>query len=200
MSDLFSTDNPYELFQQWLAQAKNTPSIIEPTAMSLATANAKGEPSVRIVLLKEIDTDGFIFYTNYESRKSREIKENPNVALCFYWMPLDLQVRVRGRIEPVEAARSDAYFASRSREKQIGAWTSQQSRPLLTREQFEEEIHATNLRFEHEDSIPRPPFWGGWRVVPQEIEFWIQQPYRLHERRVFTRAIDGGWVSGMLYP
>lgn len=200
MTDLFATDNPWELFELWMLLAKQTPSISEPTAMTLATASASGTPSARVVLLKEVDDRGFLFYTNYESRKSRELAENPQAALCFYWMPLDRQVRIRGHVEPVSAEVSDEYFATRGREKQVGAWTSKQSQPLETREQFEQELHAMTLRFEAEDVIPRPAYWGGWRLVPEEIEFWIQQPYRLHERRVFTREADGGWVSGLLYP
>lgn len=200
MTDLFASDNPWELFDQWLGLAKATPGITEPTAMTLATANAHGQPSARIVLLKDIDERGFVFYTNYESRKSFELRENPNAALCFYWMPLDRQVRITGTVEPVEAEMSDEYFASRGREKQIGAWTSKQSHTLETREQFEQELHAMNLRFENEDTIPRPPHWGGWRLVPQEIEFWIQQAYRLHERRHFLRDAQGGWTSSLLYP
>ncbi|MBY0354561.1 MAG: pyridoxamine 5'-phosphate oxidase [Rickettsiales bacterium] len=199
MNDLFSSHNPWELFEQWLLLAKATPDITEPTAMSLATCNARGEPSVRIVLLKEIDERGFVFYTNYESRKSRELIENPHAALCFYWMKLDRQIRIRGAVERIAPEQSDAYFSSRGREKQIGACTSKQSQPLAAREQFEQEIHAMTLRFESEDTITRPETWGGWRIVPQEIEFWIQQPYRLHERRQFLREGDG-WQSQLLYP
>lgn len=200
MTDLFASDNPWELFEHWLTLAKSTPSITEPTAMTLATATAQGVPSARVVLLKDVDDRGFVFYTNYDSRKSLELADNPQAALCFYWMPLDRQVRIRGRVEAVSAEMSDAYFASRGREKQVGAWTSKQSRPLETREQFEQELHAMTLKFEETDPIPRPPHWGGWRTVPEEIEFWIQQPYRLHERRVFSREVDGGWTSAMLYP
>jgi pyridoxamine 5'-phosphate oxidase len=200
MTDLFTSDNPWELFGLWLTLAKATPGISEPTAMTLATASPQGAPSARIVLLKDIDDRGFVFYTNYASRKSRELMENPQAALCFYWMPLDRQVRMVGTVEPVSTEMSDAYFATRGREKQIGAWTSKQSRPLETREQFEQELHANTLKFESVDPIPRPEHWGGWRLVPTEIEFWIQQPYRLHERRVFTREAGGTWTSVMLYP
>ena len=200
MTDLFTSDNPWELFEQWMLIAKQTPSISEPTAMTLATASTEGAPSARIVLLKEVDDRGFVFFTNYGSRKSREIDENPQAALCLYWMPLDRQIRIRGRVERVSPEVSDDYFATRGREKQIGAWASKQSHPLLTREQFQEELHAMTLKFEQTDPIPRPDHWGGWRLVPKEIEFWIQQPYRLHERRVFSREADGGWVSGLLYP
>src|SRR5262249_50398351 len=149
-----------------------------------------GKPSARIVLLKAFDERGFVFYTNLESRKSREIKANPFAALCFYWMPLDLQVRIEGKIEQVSDAEADAYFATRPRESQIGAWSSLQSRPLDSRDSLVKAVAENTKRFEGKP-VPCPPHWSGWRVVPEKIEFWQQGTARLHEREVFMRDGDG---------
>ena len=195
---MFSADNPFELFEQWFAQAKATLSIAEPTAMNLATVSADGQPSNRIVLLKSIDPRGFTFFTNYESRKNQELLANPKAALCFYWMPIDKQVRVLGTAEKISPAESDAYFASRERARQISAWTSKQSMALTSREQFDLELKATEARFADQE-IPRPPHWGGWRIVPTEFEFWLQAPHRWHERLVFSKNATG-WEKKLLYP
>lgn len=195
---MFSASNPIELFSQWFDEAKKALDITEPTAMTLATSTATGTPSSRVVLLKSFNEKGFVFFTNYESRKSREILANPQVALGFYWMPLDKQVRITGRAEKIDDQESDAYFATRERDRQIGAWTSKQSATLNTREQFDLELKATEARFAGKD-IPRPPHWGGWRVAPEEIEFWIQAPHRWHERLLFTKSASG-WDQSLLYP
>jgi pyridoxamine 5'-phosphate oxidase len=189
---------PIQQFQQWLSEAKAHPAISEPTAMTLATVGAKGKPSARIVLLKEVDARGFVFYTNLESRKSREIHAQPHAALCFYWMPLDKQVRVEGTIHAVSAAESDAYFATRVREKQIGAWASKQSEIMESRDALEQRIAEITARFEGQN-ITRPPHWGGWRLVPERIEFWQQRDFRLHVRDVYLRAGEQ-WQHTLLYP
>lgn len=190
--------DPIEQFTQWLTLAKNTASITEPTAMTLATATAEGKPSARIVLLKGHDARGFVFYTNLESRKSVEIAHNPQGALCSYWMALGRQVRIEGRIEPVSAEEADIYFASRPRESRIGAWASQQSRPLESREALARAVEETTKKFEGRD-VPRPDFWSGWRLIPEQMEFWQQSNFRLHDREVFSLR-DGMWVYGRLYP
>jgi pyridoxamine 5'-phosphate oxidase len=188
---------PLTQFHAWLSEASAHPAIKEPTAMTLATANASGVPSARIVLLKEASEAGFTFYTNLESRKSRELKQNPHAALVFYWMPLDKQVRIEGTITEVSAAEADAYFATRGREKQLGAWASRQSETLPNRTALEARIAEAAARFPN--TVPRPAHWSGWRLSPQRIEFWIQKDYRLHERELFTRNA-AGWESSALYP
>ncbi len=190
--------NPIAKFSQWLAEAKKEPTLTEPTAMSVATATLAGVPSVRILLLKEVDNRGFVFYTNMESRKSDELLENPKAALGFYWMPMERQVRVEGVVERVSDAQADAYFATRARDSQIGAWSSQQSRILPQRVDLLQAISNNMARFEGRE-VPRPPHWSGWRVVPHKIEFWQQGDFRLHERELFT-LVDGKWVVTNLYP
>lgn len=172
----------------------------EPTAMTVATADADGRPSARTVLLKAFDERGFVFYTNYESRKGRQITGNPHAALLFLWKTLreQVQVKIEGTVEPVSLAEADAYFASRPRPSQIGAWASIQSQTLDSRETFEARITAFEKKFEGVD-VPRPPHWSGFRVVPELIEFWYGARYRLHERHHYQR-IDGQWTLRMLYP
>lgn len=172
----------------------------DPTAMSLATADARGRPSVRTVLLKHIDERGFVFYTNFDSRKGRQLAANPQAALLFLWKALrqQVQVQVEGTVEPVSAAEADAYFASRPRESQIGAWASLQSQTLDARETFEARIAAFSAEFEG-GPVPRPPHWSGFRLVPEMIEFWYGAGFRLHERQRYAR-IDGCWSRRMLYP
>lgn len=191
-------NDPCALFNEWFAKAKGHPGISEPTAMTLATATADGRPSARVVLLKEANADGFVFYTNYEGRKSVELAKNPHAALCFYWMPLNLQIRVEGKVEKVSAKESDDYFASRERGRQIGAWASQQSQPLATREELETRFNEIEKKYEGKD-VPRPPHWGGWRLKPDSIEFWHQGTYRLHDRFIFTRQ-NAAWVKSYLNP
>lgn len=172
----------------------------EPTAMGLATADARGRPSLRVVLLKHLDQDGFVFYTNTLSDKGRQLADNPQAAICVHWKHLDLQVQVRaeGRIEPVTPAEADTYFASRPRGSQIGAWASQQSQPLASREELERDIAATEQRFEGRD-VDRPPHWSGYRLRPDRVEFWHGRPFRLHDRLLFTSK-GGLWTEQRLYP
>lgn len=170
----------------------------DPNAMCLATVDLAGRPSTRMVLLKSCDERGFVFYTNLESRKGADLRVNPNVSLTFYWRELNRQVHVRGRIEPVGAAEADEYFATRPRGSQLGAWASRQSRPLPSRTALLAEVARVEMRY-LTSSVPRPPFWSGFRVVPAEIEFWVAGPFRLHRRTLFTRAA-AGWTVTPLYP
>ena len=189
--------DPFQLFDEWFAEARSS-EINDPEAMSLATADAAGQPSVRIVLLKEHGPEGFIFYTNEQSAKGDQLRANPNAALLFHWKSLRRQVRIEGSVDRVSEAEADEYFATRARDSQLGAWASDQSRPLDRRETFEQRVEEAKRRFEGQD-VPRPPHWGGYRVVPQRIEFWTDRPYRLHKRRLFVRTADG-WSEGLLYP
>lgn len=190
-------DDPLSLFDLWLSEARQCEPN-DPEAMALATASADGRPSVRMVLLKGHGRDGFVFYTNGGSAKGDQLAENPRAALLFHWKSLRRQVRVEGAVEAVSSEDADTYFASRARDSQLGAWASDQSRPLDSRETFERRYQDMKARFADQE-VPRPPYWGGFRVVPERIEFWSDRPYRLHERRLFTRAGDG-WTEGLLYP
>ena len=189
--------DPLQLFDGWFAEAQSSEPN-DANAMALATAGADGQPHVRMVLLKGHDRQGFVFYTNEESAKANDLARNPRAALLFHWKSLRRQVRIEGSVEPVSDAESDAYFATRSRDSQLGAWASDQSRPLDRRETFENRFEDAKRRFDGMD-VPRPPHWGGYRVVPERIEFWTDRPHRLHERRLFTRQ-DSGWSEGLLYP
>ncbi|MFN3943628.1 MAG: pyridoxamine 5'-phosphate oxidase [Allosphingosinicella sp.] len=189
--------DPHALFEEWLAEARlSEPN--DPTAMALATADADGRPAVRMVLLKGHDDRGFVFYTNGRSRKGADLAANPQAALLFHWKSLRRQVRVEGAVEGVSAAEADAYFATRARDSQLGAWASDQSAPLDSRATFEARYQEMKARFEGGD-VPRPPHWTGYRVRPERIEFWNDRAFRLHERRLFTRAGDG-WDEILLYP
>jgi pyridoxamine 5'-phosphate oxidase len=190
-------DDPHALFELWLAEARLAEPN-DPTAMALATADGAGRPSVRMVLMKAHDERGFVFYTNLDSRKGGELAANPRAALLFHWKSLRRQVRIEGPVGPVSDAEADAYFATRARDSQLGAWASDQSRTLDARTTFEARYEATRRRFEGGE-VPRPPRWAGWRVSPELIEFWTSRDHRLHERRLFTRAGDG-WSEGLLYP
>lgn len=191
--------NPLGLFDAWFAEAKACNQITEPTAMALATATTGGTPSVRIVLLKEVRDDGFVFYSNQHSRKGGELAQNPHAALCFYWMPLNKQVRIEGSVKVIDDASADSYFASRGREKQLGAWASLQSTPMDSREDLAKRIAEMDAKFKGTD-VPRPPHWSGWVLTPTRVEFWIQRDFRLHERVSFTRAASGQWQHAILYP
>jgi pyridoxamine 5'-phosphate oxidase len=190
-------NDPFRLFDAWLAEARES-EINDPEAMALATASAEGRPSVRMVLLKGHGPEGFTFYTNEQSAKADQLRDNPRAALLFHWKSLRRQVRIEGAVERVSSAEADAYFATRARDSQLGAWASDQSRPLDSRETFEARFEQVKHRFEGTE-VQRPPHWGGYRVVPETIEFWSDRPYRLHERRLFTRA-GADWTEGLLYP
>ena len=171
---------------------------VDTAPVALATADASGRPSARMVLLRGVDERGFTFFTNYNSRKSRDLDDNPNAALCFYWVALDEQIRVEGRVERLPAEESDQYFAGRPRGSQLGAWASAQSDLLPAREKLEEEYRAVEQKFA-DQPVPRPPFWGGFRIVPSRIEFWYGRPDRLHDRIRYERT-DSGWKIDRLYP
>jgi pyridoxamine 5'-phosphate oxidase len=191
------SDDPFDLFDAWFAEARASEPN-DSNAMALATADARGRPSVRMVLLKGHGRDGFVFYTNRGSRKAGELAENGHAALLFHWKSLRRQIRIEGAVTFATDAESDAYFASRSRDSQLGAWASEQSRPLDDRATFEARFEDAKARFDGND-VPRPPFWGGYRVTPARIEFWQDRAHRLHERRLFE-ADGGGWREGLLYP
>lgn len=189
--------DPFAQFAAWFAEAgASEPN--DPNAFALATATADGRPAVRIVLLKAWDERGFVFYTNLDSRKGGELAANPRVHMDFHWKSLRRQVRIDGLAALVDDAEADAYFATRPRDSQLGAWASAQSRPLADRATFDVGFADVAARFAGQD-VPRPPRWSGWRIVPAAIEFWQDRDNRLHERQVFTRAGDG-WTQGMLYP
>ena len=197
--ELVPADEPLELFREWFAQAKaHEPN--DPEAMALATVDAEGLPDVRMVLLKHVDHEGFVFYTNLESAKGEELAANPLAALCFHWKSLRRQIRVRGPVTRTSDAEADAYFATRSKDSQIGAWASRQSRPLEGRFALEKEVaryaakHALSI-------VPRPPHWSGFRVRPLAIEFWRDRPFRLHERIRYSREAPGdSWKMDHLFP
>jgi len=189
-------DAPFEAFARWFAEAREKERDAE--AMTLATVTPDGAPDARLVLLKGADSRGFVFYTNIESRKGDELRANPRAALCFHWKSVRRQVRIEGTVELVSEAESDAYFASRPRGAQLGAWASAQSRPYESRAVLEQRLAEEEARFS-DRPVPRPPYWQGYRVVPQRLEFWEERPFRLHDRLVYTR--DGaGWRNERLYP
>jgi len=188
---------PFELFERWFEEAsKKEPN--DANAMALATVAADGQPSLRMVLLKEVDERGFVFYTNYESRKGRQLLGHPKAALCFHWKSLRRQVRVEGPVEQVTPGEADRYFATRPRTSQIGAWASDQSRPLTERLELERRVAVFTAKFGI-GAVPRPPHWSGFRVVPELVEFWEDRPFRMHDRQVYHRA-GGGWRVEKLFP
>jgi len=201
--ELAAADDPFDLFADWLAEAEaHEPN--DPNAMALATASAGGAPSVRMVLLKGVDgaaadPRGFVFYTNLESRKGAQLAENAQAALCFHWKSLRRQVRVEGAVAPVSDAEADAYFESRPRGSRIGAWASQQSRPLAGRGELVRRVAEVGARHAV-GRVPRPPYWSGFRLVPARIEFWRDRPFRLHDRLVYHRDDGGAWTTQRLYP
>lgn len=196
--DAIPAQDPLALFAEWFAEARrHEPN--DPDGVALATATPDGAPSVRMVLMKHFDAEGFVFYTNGHSRKGEEIAANPKAAMLFHWKSLRRQVRIEGSVSEVDPAMADAYFASRSRDSQIGALASDQSRPLASRAAFLgriAKVAATHLV----GAVPRPPHWTGYRLTPSRIEFWMDRPFRLHERRQFNRRAEGGWTSTLLYP
>lgn len=193
-------DDPIARFQELFDQARRIPKDVlpEPTAFALGTVDGDGQPSVRIVLLKAVDRRGFVFYTNFESRKGRELLASHRAAMCFHWQLLETQVRVEGKVEVVSDAEADAYFASRARGSQIGAWASNQSRPMTEPGDLDRRVADVEARF-RDKLVPRPPNWSGFRVLPERIEFWKNMPSRLHVRHVYTRS-GNGWSVVQLYP
>ena len=195
----FAKTDPFTLFGEWLEDAK-AKELNDANAMALATADAHGAPDVRMVLLKDVSGDGFVFYSNAESRKGTQLAANAQAALCFHWKSLRRQVRVSGRVEEASDAEADAYFATRAKDSQIGAWASEQSRPMEGRFELEKRIAMFAARYGLVRT-PRPPHWKGWRVVPTRIEFWRDRPFRLHDRLEFTREGPGkAWMTRRLYP
>jgi len=197
--DFTESAEPFRLFSEWFNDAvKAEPN--DPTAMTLATVDADGMPDARMVLMKGFDEQGFVFYSHIDSAKGRELAAHPKAALVFHWKSLRRQVRVRGTVSPVTAAEADAYFATRPKQAQIGAWASKQSEPLKSRFAFEQaiaKVAAKHLIGE----VPRPPGWSGWRITPLAIEFWHDRPFRLHDRIVFRRpSLDAAWTKTRLYP
>jgi pyridoxamine 5'-phosphate oxidase len=200
MATVRPLQDPIALFQKLLAEAELLPKeqMPEPTALALATSNQEGQPSVRMVLLKHADASGFVFYTNLESRKARDLSFNRRAAMCFHWAPLERQVRIEGHMTPVSVADADEYFASRPRMSQLGAWASRQSRTMESPGDLETRVAEYDAKF-HGQPVPRPPFWSGFRLTPETIEFWHGKPNRLHERQLYLR--DGsGWRVQRLYP
>lgn len=189
--------DPFALFADWLEEARASEPN-NPDAAAFASADTDGCPSVRMVLIRRYGPEGFTFFTNLDSAKGRELTANPYGSFAMHWKSLGKQVRADGRVEIVSDAEADDYFATRDRESQIGAWASLQSQPLSSRETFEQRFAEAKARFEGQD-VPRPPRWSGFRLVPDQIEFWSERPHRLHERRLFTRAGEG-WTEGLLYP
>ncbi|GIK83099.1 MAG: pyridoxamine 5'-phosphate oxidase [Pseudorhodoplanes sp.] len=197
--DFTQADEPFALFAGWLKEATASESR-DPNAMAVATVDADGLPDVRMVLMKGFDRNGFVFYTNMESTKGHQLAEAPRAALLFHWKTLNRQVRVRGPAEVVTEAEADAYFASRARLSRIGAWASKQSQPLESRLAFEKAVALYTAKF-GTGTIPRPPHWSGFRIIPHEIEFWADRPFRLHDRIVFRRERPGEpWTRTRLYP
>lgn len=192
-------DDPLVTFRAWFNEAQTRPELIpEPTATVLATVDENGAPDARVVLLKNFDARGFTFFTNLGSPKAWQLDKTPRAALCFYWMPLDKQVRIRGGIERASEAEADEYFASRPKESQIGAWASKQSEPLEGRFELETRVALFAARYGF-GKVPRPDFWAGYRLAPEQIEFWLKRPFRLHERLLYTRTGDS-WEKHYLYP
>ena len=198
LPDPSGDEDPIELFRHWFSDAERS-GLFMPEAMSLSTSTSTGSPSSRMVLLKGVEPDGFVFYTNYESRKAGELEAHPRAALLFHWAILERQVRVEGRVERVSTETSFAYFSSRARGSRIGAWASKQSRPLGSREELQARVREADARHPGDD-VPLPPFWGGYRVVPERIEFWQGRASRLHDRWVWARQAGGPWTLERLYP
>jgi pyridoxamine 5'-phosphate oxidase len=199
MTNTDQTDtDPFAWFQRWMGEAEASEPV-EANAMTVATVGADGKPSARTVLLKGVDSRGFVFFTNTESQKGHELRENPAISLLFHWKSLLRQIRIEGTVEAVSDAEADAYFATRARISRLGAWASDQSRPLSGRPELERRLKHFEEKYPGDD-IPRPPHWRGFRVLPDRFEFWQNMPYRLHDRTIFDRDSGGGWTRGKLFP
>ncbi len=196
-SDLTET-SPFAWFHRWMAEAE-TSEPSDPNAMTVVTVGPGGRPSARTILLKGTDPRGFVFFTNTHSRKGQEIGANNQVSLLFYWKSLKRQIRIEGTVESVTDAEADAYYATRPRISRLGAWASDQSRPLAARAELERRLSVFEAKYPG-DAIPRPPHWSGYRVLPDRFEFWQDMPFRLHDRTIFDRTSDGGWTMGKLFP
>ena len=198
LSEMDVHPNPFEQFKTWFDQAVAA-QLPEPNAMTIATVTSDGKPSARIVLLKDYDERGFVFYTNYKSHKGQQLVENPWGAIAFLWAELERQVRIEGCVEKVSPAESDAYFHSRPIGSQLGAWASNQSQVIESREVLEQQLQKLKEEYDNKE-VPRPPHWGGFRVIPNEIEFWQGRPSRLHDRLLYQRSEDGSWKIQRLSP
>ena len=192
-------DDPIELFKVWMDEAKKTEPN-DPNALSLATSNKNNIPSVRMVLLKEFNQNGFVFYTNLNSQKGNELKENPNAAMCFHWKSLLRQIRISGTITQVEDSVADQYYNSRGYDSRIGAWASKQSKELKNRDELENSIKEFKKKFNDENNVPRPSHWSGWNLSPNRIEFWLDGDSRIHERLNYTIDKGGNWIKSLLSP
>ena len=190
--------NPVDLFKKWFAAAEKS-EINDPNALSVATSNKEGIPSVRMVLLKGLSDLGFVFYTNFNSKKGNDLKNNPNASMCFHWKSLRRQVRVTGKVRVVENDEADKYFSSRKYGSKISAWASSQSEQMKNRDEFLNKIKEYEKKYPKEKKVPRPPHWSGWRVLPNEIEFWLELDNRSHQRLVYKKE-NGKWIKEMLYP
>ena len=191
-------DNPIELFKKWFSKAEET-EINDPNAVAVATSNKDNQPNVRMVLLKGLSDKGFVFYTNFNSRKGSELKDNQKASMCFHWKSLRRQVRAIGKVEEVSAKEADDYFNSRPYKNRIGAWASSQSEKLDQRETFLKRIKDFEKKYPDQQNVPRPPYWSGWRLLPEEVEFWLDGEGRIHERLVYFRK-NGSWYKKLLYP
>ena len=191
-------NNPIDLFKNWFAKAKET-EINDPNAVAVATVDKTNQPSVRMVLLKGLSDKGFVFYTNFNSKKGEELKNNLKSSMCFHWKSLRRQVRVLGTVEEVTASEADEYYNSRPYKNKIGAWASNQSKQLEQREIFLKKIKEFEKKYKEQDSIPRPPHWSGWRIIPKEIEFWLDGEGRIHERLLYVKENEN-WKKKLLYP
>ena len=192
-------DDPFQLFKEWMEEAKKSEPN-DPNAVALATSSKNNIPSVRMVLLKDFNENGFVFYTNLSSQKGNDLKENPNAAMCFHWKSLLRQIRIVGKISLVSNKVADEYYSSRAYESQIGAWASKQSQELKTRDELIKSIQDYKKKFDNETNVPRPSHWSGWNLFPESIEFWLDGDNRIHERLKYTKNNSGNWIKSLLSP